>query len=136
MSKKVSKKNTSKSKTVSSKKDTSKQKVVKITISKAVIKKNTKKVVVTDSDSIKDKNSIIQNYALRQGDTGSPEVQTALLSQKITNLMSHLQNNPKDNHSRRGLLKIVAKRRRILNYLNDKDAKRYKELIKRLDLKK
>ena len=59
-----------------------------------------------------------------------------IATQKITNLIAHLKQNPKDNHSRRGLLKIVAKRRRILNYLQKKDEKRYKDLIKKLDLKK
>ena len=87
-------------------------------------------------DGTSKKQTIITEYATKHGDTGSPEVQIALLSQKITNLASHLEQNPKDNHSRRGFLKVVAKRRRILNYLQKKDEKRYGELIKKLGLKK
>ena len=83
-----------------------------------------------------DKQGIIKKFAQRKGDTGSPEVQGALLSYKITRLISHLDENKKDNHSRRGLLKIVAKRRRILNYLQKLDSKRYKKLLGNLDLKK
>jgi small subunit ribosomal protein S15 len=82
------------------------------------------------------KQEIIDQYATKDGDTGSPEVQIALSTQKIVNLSSHLNINPKDNHSRRGLLKIIAKRRRILHYLQDKDEARYKTLIKKLGLKK
>jgi small subunit ribosomal protein S15 len=83
-----------------------------------------------------DKQDVIMQFALKQGDTGSPEVQVAILTQKITNLSDHLTKNPKDNHSRRGLLKVVAKRRRIINYLEKKDEPRYKELIAKLGLKK
>lgn len=82
------------------------------------------------------KQGIIDNFATKEGDTGSPEVQIALSSQKIVNLSSHLQENPKDNHSRRGLLKIIAKRRRILHYLQEKDNARYLQLIQKLGLKK
>lgn len=82
------------------------------------------------------KQDIIETFATKDGDTGSPEVQIALSSQKIVNLTSHLNQNPKDNHSRRGLLKIIAKRRRILHYLQDKDESRYASLIKMLGLKK
>ena len=82
------------------------------------------------------KQQIIGKFATKQGDTGSPEVQIAISTQKIYNLTKHLEENPKDNHSRRGLLKIISKRRRILFYLQDKDKKRYKELIKSLGLKK
>ncbi|MBP9816295.1 30S ribosomal protein S15 [Candidatus Woesebacteria bacterium] len=82
------------------------------------------------------KQQIIDQYATKNGDTGSPEVQIALSTQKIVNLSAHLTINPKDNHSRRGLLKIIAKRRRILHYLQDKDDARYKVLIKKLGLKK
>lgn len=82
------------------------------------------------------KHDIIDQFATKDGDTGSPEVQIAISSQKIANLSSHLGENPKDNHSRRGLLKIIAKRRRILHYLQEKDEARYKELIKKLGLKK
>ena len=83
-----------------------------------------------------EKQNIIADFGLKSGDTGSPEVQIALATHKILNLAKHLELNPKDNHSRRGLLKIISKRRRILNYLSVKDVARYKELIKRLGLKK
>jgi small subunit ribosomal protein S15 len=87
-------------------------------------------------DLPEDKQKIIERFAQKKGDTGSPEVQVALLTQKIDRLVSHLDINKKDNHSRRGLLKVIAKRRRILNYLAKLDVKRYKALIKKLDLKK
>lgn len=83
-----------------------------------------------------DKKDVIDKFAQRKGDTGSPEVQVALLTYKIDRLIEHLDENKKDNHSRRGLLKVVAKRRRILNYLQKLDEKRYKYLIDRLNLKK
>lgn len=82
------------------------------------------------------KQEIIDQYAQKKGDTGSPEVQAALLTFKIQRLTSHLEGNKKDNHSRRGLLKIIAKRRRILNYLLKLDEKRYKTLIEKIGLKK
>ena len=82
------------------------------------------------------KQDIIESYSQKKGDTGSPEVQVALLSFKIQRLSNHLEENKKDNHSRRGLLKVIAKRRRILNYLQKLDEKRYKDLIKKLGLKK
>ncbi len=82
------------------------------------------------------KQEIINKFAQHKGDTGSPEVQVALLSFKIDRLSEHLEENKKDNHSRRGLLKIVAKRRRILNYLQKLDDKRYKKLIGQVGLKK
>ena len=90
-----------------------------------------KKAVLPD-----DKNKIIEEFAQKKGDTGSPEVQVALLTHKITKLSQHLEINKKDNHSRRGLLKVIAKRRRILNYLQKLDDKRYKKLIAKLGLKK
>lgn len=83
-----------------------------------------------------DKHQIIKKFAQHDGDTGSPEVQVALLSHKIQKLAGHLDLNKKDNHSRRGLLKIIAKRRRILGYLQKLDDKRYQSLIKILDMKK
>lgn len=83
-----------------------------------------------------DKQQLIEQFAQKKGDTGSPEVQVALLTQKIQRLTSHLEENKKDNHSRRGLLKVIAKRRRIINYLKKLDDKRYKVLIDKLDLKK
>lgn len=82
------------------------------------------------------KNEIIAQFAQKDGDTGSPEVQVALLTHKIQRLTSHLEGNKKDNHSRRGLLKVIAKRRRILTYLQKLDEARYKELIAQLGLKK
>lgn len=83
-----------------------------------------------------DKELVIEKFAQRKGDTGSPEVQVALLTHKIQNLSGHLDINKKDNHSRRGLLKVIAKRRRILNYLQKLDEKRYKKLVAELGLKK
>ena len=83
-----------------------------------------------------DKQKIIEEYAQKTGDTGSPEVQVALLTHKIHKLTSHLEENKKDNHSRRGLLKVIAKRRRILNYLQKLDEARYKELLVKLGLKR
>ncbi len=79
---------------------------------------------------------IIQDFALFQGDTGSPEVQIALLTNSINELTEHLKKHKKDNHSRRGLLKQVAKRRRLLNFLLSKSEERYRKLIDRLGLSK
>lgn len=83
-----------------------------------------------------DKKKIITQYAIKSGDTGSPEVQIALSSFKIEKLVNHLKTNPKDDHSRRGLLGVVSKRRRLLTYLQKKDPGRYKIIIKKLDLTK
>lgn len=83
-----------------------------------------------------DKQKIINKFAQKKGDTGSPEVQVALLTHKIDKLTKHLEENKKDNHSRRGLLKVIAKRRRILTYLQKLGEKRYKKLTKELGLKK
>jgi len=83
-----------------------------------------------------DKQKIIEKFAQHKGDTGSPEVQIALLTHKINKLTEHLEENKKDNHSRRGLLKTIAKRRRLLNYLQKLDKKRYQQLINELGLKK
>jgi len=82
------------------------------------------------------KNQIILDYQLFEGDTGSPEVQIALLTASIQELTEHLKAHKKDNHSRRGLLKQVAKRRRLLNFLLDRSEERYKKLIERLELSK
>ncbi len=82
------------------------------------------------------KNKIIKDFATKDGDTGSPEVQVALLTEQIKELTDHLSKHKKDNHSRKGLLKMVAKRRRLLNFLVRKDEKRYKSLIERLKLSK
>lgn len=81
------------------------------------------------------KENVIKKYKTHENDTGSSEVQIAILSEEITQLSSHLKKHVKDNHSRRGLLKMVAKRRRLLNYLNDEDEKRYNSLIKKLGLR-
>lgn len=85
---------------------------------------------------VQDKKKIINEYAIKNGDTGSPEVQIALSSFKIDNLVDHLKQNPKDDHSRRGLLGVVSKRRRLLTYLQKKDPGRYKKIIKKLNLTK
>ena len=82
------------------------------------------------------KTLIMKDFATKEGDTGSPEVQVALLTNKINFLTEHLKKHKKDNHSRKGLLKMVAKRRRLLNFLARRDDKRYKVLIKKLDLTK
>ena len=81
------------------------------------------------------KQSVIKKYAILKGDTGSPEVQIALLTEKINKLVEHLKEHKKDNHSRRGLISMVSKRRRLLHYLQKKDLKRYNELTKKLNLK-
>lgn len=82
------------------------------------------------------KQTIIKKFAIQKDDTGSPEVQVALLTERINDLTEHLKTHSKDNHSRRGLLAMVAKRRRLLNYLNRKDKKRYQLVITKLKLKK
>ena len=79
---------------------------------------------------------IIQDNATHEGDTGSPEVQVALLTARIAYLTEHLKNNKKDHHSRRGLLKMVGHRRRLLSYLYDIDVERYRALIAKLNLSK
>lgn len=83
-----------------------------------------------------EKRGVIEKFQVKKGDTGSPEVQIALLTQRIENLVQHLKNNPADNHSRRGLLGIVSKRRRLLNYLQDKDKKRYQDIIQKVGFTK
>jgi small subunit ribosomal protein S15 len=82
------------------------------------------------------KAELIKTYAVKSGDTGSPEVQVALLSERINNLTEHFKAHVKDNHSRRGLLKMVSQRRQILDYLNRTDEGRYKELIERLGIRR
>ncbi len=77
-----------------------------------------------------------QDYAAKPGDTGSPEVQVALLSERINNLTEHFKSHVKDNHSRRGLLKLVSQRRQILDYLRRTDDGRYKGLIERLGIRR
>ena len=83
-----------------------------------------------------EKNEIIAKFATHEGDTGSPEVQIALLTQRINHLNEHLKQHKQDNHSRRGLLKMVGKRRGLLDYLKDKDITRYRAIIEKLGLRK
>lgn len=82
------------------------------------------------------KQEIIMQFQVKEGDTGSPEVQIALLTKRIEKLVTHLKGNPSDNHSRRGLLGIVSKRRRLLNYLEKKEVKRFKVIVQKLGLGK
>lgn len=82
------------------------------------------------------KTQIIEQYKLHEGDTGSPEVQIAILTSRINHLNEHLKQNKKDHHSRRGLLKMVGKRRGLLNYLKAKDIERYRSIIASLNLRK
>jgi small subunit ribosomal protein S15 len=82
------------------------------------------------------KAEVIKTYALKSGDTGSPEVQVALLSERINSLTDHFKSHIKDNHSRRGLLKLVSQRRQILDYLRRANEGRYKELIERLGIRR
>jgi small subunit ribosomal protein S15 len=82
------------------------------------------------------KQSIISEYKIHDKDTGSPEVQVAMLTKRINQLTEHLKQHKKDHHSRRGLLKMVGKRRALLNYLKENDLERYKNLIEKLELRK
>lgn len=124
------------------KKAPAKEKVVKAVKSTKAVKtpepEKAKTAVKTKKPAVaaSDKQKVIESFAQKKGDTGSPEVQVALLSFKIEKLSQHLNENQKDNHSRRGLLKVVAKRRRIINYLLKLDKTRYKTLIEQLGLKK
>jgi small subunit ribosomal protein S15 len=82
------------------------------------------------------KAELIKSYATKSGDTGSPEVQVAILSERIVNLTEHFKTHVKDNHSRRGLLKLVSQRRQLLDYVKGCDEKRYKTLIERLGIRR
>ena len=82
------------------------------------------------------KSALIKEHAREEGDTGSPEVQVAILSERIANLTEHFKTHAKDNHSRRGLLMLVNKRRSLLDYLKGKDESRYSDLIAKLGLRK
>ena len=82
------------------------------------------------------KAALITEYATKEGDTGSPEVQVAILSERISNLTEHFKGHKKDNHSRRGLLKLVSQRRRLLDYVKSRDEQRYQSLIERLGLRR
>ena len=86
--------------------------------------------------TIEKKAQVLQDYQTHQGDTGSPEVQVALLSARIEDLSGHFQTHPHDRHSRLGLLKMVNKRRKLLDYLKNVDGGRYRQLIQRLGLRK
>ena len=82
------------------------------------------------------KNALVKEYAQKAGDTGSPEVQVAILTERINNLTGHFKSHNKDNHSRRGLLKMVSSRRSLLDYLKKKDENRYKTLIEKLGIRR
>lgn len=82
------------------------------------------------------KKELIEKYATKGGDTGSPEVQVAVLTERIANLTEHFKSHKKDNHSRRGLLKMVSQRRRLLDYVKSRDEERYKTLITSLGIRR
>ena len=82
------------------------------------------------------KQELIKQYGRHEGDTGSPEVQIALLTERINSLTGHLKVHKKDHHSRRGLLKMVGRRRNLLNYVKEQDIERYRDLVARLGLRK
>jgi small subunit ribosomal protein S15 len=86
--------------------------------------------------NVQEKAQIVKEYQRAEGDTGSPEVQVALLTQNINNLQSHFETNKKDHHSRRGLIRMVNQRRKLLDYLKRKDNNRYEALIGRLGLRR
>ena len=88
------------------------------------------------SITVEEKARLIKEFATKEGDTGSPEVQVAILSSRIATLTEHFKDHKKDNHSRRGLLMMVAQRRRLLDYLKNKDEARYAKLIERLALRR
>jgi len=82
------------------------------------------------------KEALVKEYATKDGDTGSPEVQVAILTERISNLTEHFKGHARDNHSRRGLLKLVAQRRKLLDYVRGKNEERYKTLIGRLGIRR
>lgn len=82
------------------------------------------------------KDALIKDYGTKEGDTGSPEVQVAILTERITNLTEHFKTHKKDNHSRRGLLKMVSQRRKLLDYVKARDEPRYRSLIQRLGIRR
>jgi len=88
------------------------------------------------SITVEEKQRLISEYATKEGDTGSPEVQVAILTSRITTLTEHFKTHKKDNHSRRGLLMMVAQRRKLLDYLKGKDLGRYQSLIARLGIRR
>ncbi len=93
-------------------------------------------MVQKKKESVKGKEEIMQNFKVHDKDTGSPEVQISLLTERIKNLTDHLKTHKKDHHSRVGLLKMVGQRRRLLNYLTKKDIHRYRKVVKDLGLRK
>ncbi len=105
-------------------------------VKKVTKEKKVKKTEVEMPAPSEEKQEVISLYQVKEGDTGSPEVQVALLTKRVEKLVLHLKGNPADNHSRRGLLGIVSKRRRLLNYLEKKDVKRYKGIAQKLGLGK
>lgn len=114
-------------------------KTAKSATKKPAVKKAVKKAVepaVVAPPPSEEKAQIIEQFQVKPGDTGSPEVQIALLTSRIEKLVSHLKGNPSDNHSRRGLLGIVSKRRRLMNYLESKEKDRYQDVVKKLGLAK
>ena len=88
------------------------------------------------SITVEEKHRLIKDFATKGGDTGSPEVQVAILTSRISTLTEHFKTHKKDNHGRRGLLMMVAQRRKLLDYLKGKDADRYRDLIKRLGIRR
>jgi small subunit ribosomal protein S15 len=88
------------------------------------------------SITVEEKARVMKEYATKEGDTGSPEVQVAILTSRISTLTEHFKTHKKDNHGRRGLLKMVAQRRKLLDYLKGKDEGRYKDLIQRLGIRR
>ena len=88
------------------------------------------------SITVEEKNRVMKEFATKDGDTGSPEVQVAILTSRIRTLTEHFKTHKKDNHSRRGLLKMVSQRRRLLDYLKKKDEARYKAIIEKLGLRR
>ena len=88
------------------------------------------------SITVEEKNRLMTEFATKKGDTGSPEVQVAILSSRIATLTEHFKTHKKDHHSRRGLLKLVGQRRRLLEYLKNKEVSRYRKIIERLGLRK
>jgi small subunit ribosomal protein S15 len=119
------------------------EKVVKKVKSVKTEKKSKKTIKTDETDNSTtnpepgiEKMEIIEQFQVAGGDTGSPEVQVALLTKRVEKLVLHLKSNPSDNHSRRGLLGIVSKRRRLLNYLEKKDKNRYKQVIAKLGMSK
>jgi small subunit ribosomal protein S15 len=88
------------------------------------------------SITLERKQALIKDFGMKPGDTGSPEVQVAILTERISNLTDHFKMHVKDNHSRRGLLKLVSLRRSLLDYLKSKDEGRYKALIERLGIRR